>query len=155
MSAWTAAYRKKCKASDTPRLEEEAETTYDIAQLTTITRNKHMWRDFDSIAKKAKHEGITPDEFKLCTAAIAVTLLFNSAQRPSAVTGMKIREFHNMCYREGMWVVSVVEYKMSATGAARLTITDKEAERIDCYMHHIRQQIDPRGNMSFWPLPLR
>ena len=125
--------------------------TYDIAQLTAITRNKHMWSDFDAIAKKAKHEGITLEEFKLCTTAIAVTLLFNSAQRPSAVTGMKISEFHNMSYREGMWVVSVVEHKTSATGAARLTITDEEAERIDWYVRHIRQQIDPKGeSMSSW-----
>lgn len=50
--------------------------------------------------------------------------------------------------------VGHIEHKTSATGAAHLTITEREAERIDCYVRHIRQ-LRVRVNMYFWPLPLR
>ena len=141
MSSWTTAYRKKRQVSDTPRLEKEAETSY---KHTAITRNKNMWADFDHIAIKARNQRITAEEYKMSMAAIAVTLLFNSAQRPSAVTGMKTKEFHN--------VLQGGDVGGFSCGAQNFIFrhssfdNEKEAERICLYVRYIRQ-LNPKGEV--------
>ena len=79
---------------DAPRVMEEAESTYDLTHLTSITRCKSMWADFDRIVEAARERRFSPTEIRTATAVIVVTLMFKSTQCPSAITGLVLEEVH-------------------------------------------------------------
>ena len=90
---WKPTLRKIKQKKQSISMAEQKDTKYDLAQLTSITSHAQMWRDFDRIIRKARENRITKEEHKLCTSALSALLLFNSAQRPGAVMGVKLVEF--------------------------------------------------------------
>ena len=61
-----------------------------------------MWDDFHAICKALKGGQFKVEEthLKICTAAIATVVMYESVQRPSAVMGMTVTEYS----RQHLWM---------------------------------------------------
>ena len=140
---WKVPLRKERKKIDAPRQFEESEQHYDLATLTAITKCKKMWQDFESIQSTATKRPLTVSEIRVATAAVAVTMLFSSAQRPSAILGVTIDEVENKRWRDGVWIISVRQHKTSEKGPAMITLTQEDMNRLSQYVDNVRQQMDP------------
>lgn len=83
-----------------------------------------------TIVKIAETKRLTPEPFKTATATIAVKLLFQSAQIPSAVADLKVDKVERKCYRSGVWVLVMADHKTAYTGPTLLTLKDDRFKRL-------------------------
>ena len=66
----------------------------------------------------------------MATAAIAATILFNNAQRPSAIMGLTIDEVDKKRWSDGVWVMSVKDHKTREKGPAMVTLPTDDMDRL-------------------------
>ena len=144
LTTWKPAYRKLRKQADAPRLAEEAESAnYNFQKIEKVLHNDQLWIDYFRIIHRSKHAAISDGDIKMATAAVAVTFLYNSCQRPSAVAGLTLKELDERRPREDVWVLSVANHKTAMKGPAHLTLDQDGMDRVDAYVRHVRPQIDP------------
>ena len=48
---------------------------------------------------------------KICTAATAAVMMYESVQRPSAIMGLTVIEYSRAAFVDGVWVILVEEHK--------------------------------------------
>ena len=145
LERWKVPLRKARKRQDVPRMAEGREQHYDLTRLTAITKCTTMWQEFEQISSSATRRPLSTTELRVATAAMAATILFNSAQRPSAIMGLTIDEVDRRRWSDGVWVMSVREHKTREKGPAMLTLSPEDLDRLMDYIKHIRVQIDPTG----------
>ena len=105
-----------------------------------------MWDDYDKIIKRAsKGKQVDYPSLTLATAIVCATLMLESCQRPSAVTGVTLKEFKCASEQQGVTVIKVKSHKTMRHGAAMLTLTSNRMTKINSYVKHVRPLIDPFG----------
>ena len=86
---------------------------------------------------------LSPADITNATATMAVTLLYSSVQRPSAVAGLTLTELDRKKAVDGVWVLSVADHKTAAKGPARLSLDANDMQKLDAYVDKIRPHADP------------
>ena len=144
ITTWKQSFYKK-KALKRAMKESSPDVLHPTA-VTAITSHTPMWEDFERILKDArKKRVVSQDDLTLCTAMVAATLLIESCQRPSAVTGVTVEEYNRCTNEDGVVVIKVLSHKTMRHGPAMLTITPVHKHKIDMYVRFIRPLMDPFG----------
>ena len=147
ITTWKQSYYKR-KALKRAMKESSPDVLHPTA-VTAITSHTPMWEDFLRIVKDARKKRIvSQDDLTLCTAMVAATLLIESCQRPSAVTGVTVEEYNRCTNEDGVVVIKVLSHKTMRHGPAMLTITPLHKHHIDKYLHYIRPLMDPFGKST-------
>ena len=91
IATWKHHWRKE---KGRKRAHEVAECMEDVPDIETtkIIRHQPLWQDFDDVRFQ---------ELKIATATIAAALLYQSVQRPGAVTGCTLSEYAKATYITG------------------------------------------------------
>ena len=99
----------------------------DSQDLMAIVKCESLWQEFESCLQVTK---LPDDKLKTMTSAIAVLLLFRSAQRPGAVTGATLAEFRRAKHHGDVWVMTVASHKTASHGAAQVTMEEDTHLRV-------------------------
>lgn len=75
----------------------------DIKQIKSFVNHTGMWERFDTLIMKAQKVLLTEAENKFCLAAVMLSTLFESWQRPGAVANCTLNEFKEAT----LWIMSI------------------------------------------------
>ena len=119
--------------------------------MRAVINSPELWRK--STVAKARKEQLTAKDITDTTATMAITLLYSSVQRPSAVAGLMLRELEQRTPRDGVWVMSMADHKTAAAGPARLSLDQDKMSKLLEYVTAIRPHIDESEKVLLLPGP--
>ena len=140
LKKWKYTLRKEKKKLANKRIEALSDNKLDLEIIQRFINDYSMWNRFDDIIERAKKVNveISDDEKKFCLGAVVVTTLYESWQRPGAVSNCTLEEFQNGSDVDGVLIVLVTEHKTGVGGSAKLMFKKGLKNKVNDYLEYIR-----------------
>ena len=144
---WKRTLRSQKSTLQIQRIERASEMNFNLQQVTKVVEHPEMWgRYHKTIRKLKRNKEVSETELKFSLAAIMVTTMLKSCQRPGAVVNCTVAEYENATTTSnGTTVVKVFNHKTGQQGTAKLTFDSQSYQRLKAYYKYIRPRLAQPG----------
>ena len=147
MQQWKRTLRSQKVSLQIQRIEMTSEMNLSMDQITKVVDNPEMWARYDKTIRQLKrNKKVAEIELKIALAAIMISIMLKSSQRPGAVTNCTVDEYRNATTTsDGTTVIKVFNHKTGQQGTAKLTLDPQMHERLNDYFSYMRPYLAEPG----------